>query len=267
MGADTDSTAVARPLPMEGAPARGPSVVIEDLELTYRIYEDVKPTLRKLVAQRFRPRAFRAVEAVRGVSLTAQPGEAVGILGRNGSGKSTMLKCLAGLLPPTGGRVYARSTPVLLGVGAALQQELSGRRNIFLGGTALGIPRKELERRYGEIVEFAGLGGFIDMPMRAYSSGMKARLHFAIASTVTPDVLLIDEALAVGDAEFKHKSQERIVQLLGEAGTVFIVSHALGIIRDVCSRAIWLDKGLIVMDGPTEDVAKAYEDEVKRTQS
>lgn len=254
----SETGAVAPPLPSGTPPASGPSVVIHDLHLTYRVYEDVKPTLRKLVAQRFKPRTFRAVEAVRGLSLTAHPGEAIGILGRNGSGKSTMLKCLAGLLPPTAGSVRARSTPVLLGVGAALQAELSGRRNIYLGGTALGISRKELDGRFDEIVSFAGLSDFIDMPMRAYSSGMKARLHFAIASTVTPDVLLIDEALAVGDAEFKKKSKERILQLLGGAGTVFIVSHSLGIIHEVCDRAVWLDQGRIVMDGATKKVAAAY---------
>lgn len=241
---------------------RVPSVVCDDVSVTYRVYEDMKPTLRKFVAQRFRPRPYRAVEAVRGVSLTAYPGEAIGLIGRNGSGKSTLLRCIAGLLPPTHGSVRARSVPVLLGVSAALQQELSGRRNIFLGGTALGIPRKELEARFADIVEFAGLQDFIDMPMRAYSSGMKARLQFAIATAVTPEVLLVDETLAVGDAEFREKSEARIKEMLANAGTVFIVSHSLNTLRSVCSRAFWIEEGRIERQGNARRVIAAYKRDV-----
>lgn len=237
----------------------GPSVVIDDVHLTYRVYEDVKPTFRKVLARRFKPREYRAVEAVRGVSLKAYPGEAIAIVGRNGSGKSTLLRTLAGLLPPTRGAVYARSTPVLLGVGAALQPELSGRRNIYLGGTALGIPRKELDLRADAIIDWAELRDFIDMPMRAYSSGMKARLQFAIATSVSPDVLLIDESLAVGDAAFKRKSEERIRHLLDAAGVVFVVSHSTGVLRRVCTRAIWMEEGTVIMEGGVEDVLAAYE--------
>lgn len=239
-----------------------PSVVIDDVHLTYRVYEDVKPTFRKVVARRFKPREFRALHAVKGVSLTAHPGEAVAIVGRNGSGKSTLLRTLAGLLPPTEGAVYARSTPVLLGVGAALQPELSGRRNIFLGGTALGLTRRELDRRIDDIIDFAELREYIDMPLRAYSSGMKARLHFAIATNVAPEVLLIDESLAVGDAAFKRKSEERIRELLAAAGVVFVVSHSTGVLKRVCTRAVWMDAGLIVMDGDVREVVTAYEDAV-----
>lgn len=240
-----------------------PSVAIDDVHLTYRVYEDVKPTLRKVVARRFRPRPYRAIEAVRGVSITAYPGEAIAIIGRNGSGKSTLLRCVAGLLPPTRGAVYARSVPVLLGVGAVLNQELSGRRNIYLGGTALGLSRKELDERMDSIVGFSGLGEFIDMPMRAYSSGMKARLHFAIATSIEPDVLLIDEALAVGDAEFKRRSTERIQELIGRAGTLFFVSHSPGQILELCNRAVWLERGQIVREGAAEEVVEAYEKETE----
>ncbi len=257
MGADTEPvTAQAG----QQVGERRPAVVVDDVHVTYRVYEDVKPTLRKMLARRFRPREYRAIEAVRGVSITAYPGEAVAILGRNGSGKSTLLRCAAGLLPPTRGAVYARSIPVLLGVNAALNPELSGRRNIFLGGTALGMTRKEVEARLSEIIDFSGLGEFIDMPMRAYSSGMKARLGFAVASMVEPDILLIDEALAVGDAEFHQKSQQRIEELIGGAGTVFLVSHSLGIVTEVCTRAIWLDRGRIELEGDPEEVVAAYEE-------
>lgn len=242
---------------------RVPSLVVDDVHLTYRVYEDVKPTLRKVVARRFRPRPYRAIEAVRGVSITTFPGDAIAIIGRNGSGKSTLLRCVAGLLPATKGAVYARSMPVLLGVGAVLNQELSGRRNIYLGGTALGLSRKELDERLDGIVGFSGLGDFIDMPMRAYSSGMKARLHFAIATSIEPDVLLIDEALAVGDAEFKRRSTERIQELIAGAGTLFFVSHSPGQIRDLCNRAVWLERGRIVLEGAVEDVVDAYEQETR----
>jgi teichoic acid transport system ATP-binding protein len=156
--------------------------------------------------------------------------------------------------------VYAHDVPVLLGVQAALQQELSGRRNIYLGGTALGVSRRELDRRFDEIVAFAGLEDFIDMPLRAYSSGMVARLHFSIASAVTPEILLIDEALSTGDAAFKQKSSARIHEMLDAAGTVFVVSHAAGTIKDLCTRAVWLEKGEVVADGDPAEVVDAYED-------
>lgn len=237
-----------------------PSVVIDDVHLTYRVYEDVKPTLRKLVARGFKPRPYRAIEAVRGVSLTAYPGDAVAIVGANGSGKSTLLKVVAGLIPPTKGAVYAGSVPVLLGVNAALQPELSGRRNIILGGTALGLSRKEVDQRIDEIIEFSELGDFIDMPLRAYSSGMRARLQFSIATAVHPDVLLIDESLAVGDAAFRRKCEIRIQEMLGAAGTVFLVSHSLGIVRELCSRTVWMDHGAVLADGPTEEVLPRYEE-------
>lgn len=239
--------------------AGAPAVVLRDLSLTYRIFEDTRrPTLRRLVARRFRPRSSRAVEAVKGVSLTAARGEAVGIVGRNGSGKTTLLKVIAGLLPPTRGAVYAASRPVLLGVGAALHAELSGRRNIILGGTALGLTRRQITERFDEIVDFAGVGDFIDVPLRAYSSGMKARLQFAIATSVLPDILLIDEALAVGDEEFRQRSNRRIGQLVEGAGTLFLVSHSLRSIRKLCTRALWLDAGRVVADGEPGEVVEAY---------
>lgn len=147
-----------------------------------------------------------------------------------------------------------------MGVSAALQQELSGRRNIYLGGTALGLTRKELDRRFDEIVSFAGLEEFIDMPLRAYSSGMVARLHFSIATAVTPEILLIDEALSTGDASFKQKSSARIHEMLGAAGTVFVVSHSAGTIKDLCNRAVWLDKGQIVAQGGAAEIVEQYEE-------
>lgn len=239
--------------------SRQPAVVVRDVSLHYRVFEEQRrPTLRRLVARRFRPRTYRTVEAVREVSLVARQGEAIGIIGRNGSGKSTLLRVIAGLLPPTRGEVYARSVPLMLGVGAALHPELSGRRNVFLGCTALGMDRGTAESRFHEIVEFAGLHDFIDLPLKAYSSGMKARLQFSIATTVRPEVLLIDEALAVGDEEFKQKSERRINDLLDDAGAVFFVSHSMGSVRKLCSRGLWLDEGRVQVEGPIDEVVDAY---------
>jgi teichoic acid transport system ATP-binding protein len=235
-----------------------PAVVVDDLHVTYRVYEDVRPTLRRLVARRFRPRPHIEVNALRGVSFAAMPGEAIGIVGRNGSGKSTLMSSLAGLLPAERGSVHAASRPVLLAVGAALQGDLSGRRNILIGGSALGVPRTELLDQMDTIIEFTGLRDAIDRPLRTYSSGMAARLQFGIASAVRPDILLIDEALATGDAEFQRRSEERIAEILAGAGTVFVVSHALDVIQRMARRTIWVDAGRIALDGPTEQVLEAY---------
>jgi teichoic acid transport system ATP-binding protein len=152
---------------------------------------------------------------------------------------------------------------VLLGVGAALNPELSGRRNVYLGGTALGLRRREVDELLDSIVGFAGLREFIDMPIRAYSSGMQARLQFAIATSVRPDILLIDEALAVGDEGFQHRSRERVEELVASAGTVFLVSHSLQSVVEMCQRAVWLDAGQVRMDGPVEEVVKAYRADTK----
>jgi teichoic acid transport system ATP-binding protein len=239
------------------APIR-PAVVVDDLHVTYRVYEDVRPTLRRLVARRFRPRPHLEVRALRGVTFTAMPGEAIGIIGRNGSGKSTLMSTLAGLLPPERGAVLAASQPVLLAVGAAMQSELSGRRNILIGGSALGVPRSEILGRMDEIIEFTGLRDAIDRPLRTYSSGMSARLQFGIASAVRPDILLIDEALATGDVEFARRSEARIAEIVRSAGTVFVVSHAADAIERMTTRTIWIDGGQIVFDGPTRDALEAY---------
>jgi teichoic acid transport system ATP-binding protein len=239
-----------------------PAVVVDDLDVHYRIYQEKQRQLKKLFVGEHRAREFRTVRAVNDVSFVVYPGEVLGIIGSNGSGKSTLLRALAGLLPPTKGSIYAGSTPVLLGVAAALIPELSGRRNVFLGGTALGVPRADLEERFDDIVAFAGLKDFIDLPLRAYSSGMKARLQFSIATAVTPRILMVDEALAVGDARFRKRTNRRIRQMMEDAGTVFLVSHSMSSIRDVCTRAMWLDDGTLMADGDPNDVIELYQDQV-----
>lgn len=240
--------------------APAPTIVLDDVHVTYHVYEDRRPQLKDLVANRFKRPASRSIHAVRGVSFTAFEGEAIGVIGGNGAGKSTLFRAMAGLLPPTAGSVYARSQPSLLGVGAALQPQVSGRRNIQLGCLALGLSTEEIKERTGDIISFAGLEEFIDLPLRTYSSGMKARLHFAIATSVEPELLLIDEALSVGDAEFKHRSKQRIKELRAKAGTVFLVSHSLQSITSTCSRAIWMERGKVVADDDAKTVVEAYRD-------
>jgi len=249
-------------MPPERTTAGKATVVVEGLHVTYRVFEDVRPTLRRFVARGFRPRPHVEVHALRGVSFVAHAGESIGIIGRNGSGKSTLMSALSGLLPPESGAVYAASQPVLLAVGAALQAELSGRRNILIGASALGISRASILEQMDGIIEFTGLEESIDRPLKTYSSGMAARLQFGIASAVRPDILLIDEALATGDAEFSRRSHARIREVIAQAGTVFIVSHSNDTIANMTSRVIWIDAGQILYDGPTEEGLRRYREAV-----
>lgn len=236
-----------------------PTVVCEDVAITYRVYEDVQPSLRAVLTGRGRTRTYRSIPAVKQVSFTVTAGQSVGVIGSNGSGKSTLLRAIGGLLPVTGGQILVRGTPALLGVGAALQPRVSGRRNVYLGGMALGLSRKEVAERFEEIVEFSGLADAIDLPLRTYSSGMRARLQFAISSAVRPDVLLVDEALAVGDKAFRGRSEERIAELRESAGTIFLVSHSMGQIKAVCDRVLWLERGVLRADGDPREVIAAYD--------
>ncbi|MER7954416.1 ABC transporter ATP-binding protein [Streptomyces sp. NPDC096030] len=217
--------------------------------------------LGRILTRRAAPGA-RTVHAVKGVSFAAYRGEAIGLIGSNGSGKSTLLKAVAGLLPVNRGRIYTRGQPSLLGVNAALMNDLTGERNVILGGLAMGMTRAEVDARYDDIVDFSGIndkGDFISLPMRTYSSGMGARLRFSIAAAKSHDVLLIDEALSTGDARFRRRSQERIDELRAEAGTVFLVSHSNSTITQTCDRALWLEAGTLRMDGPAKEVVAAYE--------
>jgi teichoic acid transport system ATP-binding protein len=242
-----------------------PTVVVRDLEVTYKVYASGRPAKEesRLRKRGMTTRKLREVHALKGISFTAYEGEAIGVIGSNGSGKSTMLRAIAGLTPPTGGAVFAETEPTLLGVNAALINDLSGERNIVLGGLALGMTPEEVREKFDTIVEFAGIGEFIELPMRTYSSGMQARVRFAIAASVSHRVLMIDEALAVGDADFQRRSEERIRELRSEAGTVFLVSHSLKSITSTCQRALWIDKGLLRMDGPADAVVKAYQASVR----
>src|SRR6202161_4114705 len=203
-------------------------VVVDDLHIVYKVYGaggdrgTAATALLRMLGRKTRG-SVREVHAIRGISFVANRGDAVGIIGRNGSGKSTLLRAIAGLLPPEQGAVYTTGEASLLGVNAALLDDLTGERNVVLGCLAMGMSPQEVKEKHDKIVEFSGVGDFINLPMRAYSTGMGSRLRFAIASSKSHDVLLIDEALATGDAEFQRKSHERIDELRQEAGTVFLV--------------------------------------------
>ena len=244
-----------------------PTVIAEELHIVYRVYGGAKgkgsatAALNRII-KRKPGGGMREVHAVRGVSFTAYKGQAIGLIGSNGSGKSTLLKAIAGLLPAERGKVYTDGQPSLLGVNAAMMNDLTGERNVVLGGLAMGMSRDEIATRYQGIVDFSGInekGDFISLPMRTYSSGMGARLRFSIAAAKDHDVLMIDEALATGDKKFQKRSEARIRELRKEAGTVFLVSHNNKSIRDTCERVLWLEKGELRMDGPTDEVLKEYD--------
>lgn len=241
-----------------------PAVIASRVDISYLVYgagseaRETTSGLGRALNQARTQIGSRQVHAVKDVSFVAYKGEAIGLIGRNGSGKSTLLRSIAGLIPPSSGSIYLNGRAALLGVNAVLMRKLSGARNIMIGGQALGLSRREVHERFDEIVEFADIGDFINLPMSSYSSGMAARLRFAISTAAVPDILVVDEALATGDAEFKAKATERIAQIRESAGTIFVVSHSAKQIETMCTRALWLDQGSLVMDGPAGSVAAAY---------
>jgi teichoic acid transport system ATP-binding protein len=232
-------------------------VVVDDLHVVYRVYGaggdrgTAATVLLRLLGRKTRG-SIREVHAIRGISFVANRGDAIGVIGRNGSGKSTLLRAIAGLLPPEQGNVYTTGEASLLGVNAALLDDLTGERNVILGCLAMGMSKQEAKDKYQSVVDFSGVGDFIDLPMKTYSSGMGSRLRFAIAASKSHDVLLVDEALATGDAEFRVKSHARIEELRQEAGTVFLVAHNLEEVELTCNRVIWMERGQMMMEG--EDV-------------
>ncbi len=231
-----------------------PMVVVDDLHIVYKVYGaggdrgTAATVLLRILGRKTRG-SIREVHAIRGISFVANRGDAVGVIGRNGSGKSTLLRAIAGLLPPEQGNVYTTGEASLLGVNAALLEDLTGERNVVLGCLAMGMSKQETKEKYPHIVDFSGVGDFIDLPMKTYSSGMGSRLRFAIAAAKTQEVLLIDEALATGDAEFRVKSHARIQELRGQAGTVFLVAHNLEEVELTCNKVIWMERGQIAKQG------------------
>jgi teichoic acid transport system ATP-binding protein len=242
--------------------ATGCAVRVENLSVTYRTTVEKKPTLKKtLIRLGRRERIIREIKAVRDVSFEVPRGAALGVVGVNGAGKSTLLRTMAGILPPTDGRieVFGRVS-TLLSLGIGFKSELTGQENVVLGGLAAGLSREQMAAKYEEIADFAELGDFMDMPMRTYSSGMYGRLAFSVATSMDPDILLIDEALSTGDARFKQKSFAKMRELCGEARTIVLVSHGLRSIREICDEVIWMDEGRIAMHADADAVIEAYKE-------
>lgn len=197
--------------------------------------------------------------ALNKIDLCVNQGEVIGIVGKNGSGKSTLLKLLSGILKPTDGTIVRNAKIVpMLELGSGFDFELTGRENIFLNGSILGYTEEFLKSKYDDIVSFSELGKFIEVPIRNYSSGMMMRLAFSIATVVNPEILIVDEILAVGDADFQEKSKRRMLELMGDGTTVLFVSHSLEQIRELCTRVIWLEKGVIKAQGNTQEICDLY---------
>lgn len=240
--------------------AENPVVLFEDVSVEYRVPHERVRTLKEYAIRRLKGRIhFQKFLALKDISFRVQPGEIFGLIGSNGAGKSTALKLVARVLRPSHGRVRVsgRVAP-LLGMGAGFHPELTGRENVFLNATLLGFTRREIEKRFNPIVDFAELWDFIDAPLRTYSSGMITRLAFAVASDQMPDILIIDEVLAVGDASFQEKSLNRILSFQEHGATTLFVSHSMAQVRSMCHRVLWLDHGVVRFIGNTNEGVDMY---------
>lgn len=240
-----------------------PAVVVDDVTVRFNLATERIDNLKDyLIKMAKRQLFFEEFFALKNVSFTVKKGDAWGIIGRNGSGKSTLLKVISGVLKPYKGfvRIDGSIAP-LLELGAGFDPELSGRENVFLNGLMLGQTKAFLEEKYQEIVDFAEIEKFMDVPLKNYSSGMQSRLGFSIATTVRPEILIVDEILGTGDKFFQEKSRQRILDMLDQGTTLLYVSHSPGAVRDICNHAIWLKDGEMVMKGEANEVCDAYEEE------
>ncbi len=242
------------------AGARPPAVELHDIALAYRLCRNRSGSLQDHVFSLMRRQlSYEDLWALNGVSFSVQPGELVAVIGPNGAGKTTLLKVIARVLPPTRGRVVVRGMIApMIELGAGFNAELTGLENILLYGSILGHDPAHLRRRAPAIAEYANLTSFLDVPLRSYSSGMLGRLAFAIATEGEPEVLLVDEVLAVGDESFRHRSEERISQIIERGTAVLLVTHALEMASALADRAIWVDSGRIIEQGATDSVIARY---------
>lgn len=228
-----------------------------EFNLSQEKVDNIKEYFIKLLKREL---LFQEFWALKDISFDVKEGDRVGVLGLNGAGKSTLLKIISGVMKPTEGTVQVNGKIVpLLELGAGFDRNYTGRENIFLNGAMLGFSKEFLEEKYDEIVEFSEIGKFIDVPIKNYSSGMRARLGFSIATMVEPKILVLDEVLSVGDAKFRKKSENRIMSLFDKGITVLFVSHSVRQVKRLCNKAIWLEKGKIIMQGDAEEVCTAYE--------
>lgn len=234
---------------------------VENVTQRFRVIHERPDSVRELFSKFFRKKVkYHDFEAVKNASLSVKRGEVVGIIGRNGSGKSTLLKVIAGVYRPSMGRVTVTgSIAPLIELGAGMHPELTGRENILLNGLLMGFSKQEMMQREQRIIEFADLGDFIQAPIRQYSSGMYMRLAFAVATEVDPDILVMDEVLAVGDLEFQAKCFDRLRRFRESGKTILIVTHSMTQIEEICSRAVYLDRGQIVIDGDPAEVIEQYQ--------
>lgn len=235
-------------------------IEVNDVTMRFHMNNDKIMSLKEYVTTALRGKLhYDEFTALDHVSFSVKKGETLGLIGRNGAGKSTTLKVISGILKPTSGSVAVHGNVVpMLELGSGFDFDLTGKENIFLNGAILGYDEDFLKAKYDEIVDFSELGQFIDVPIRNYSSGMLARLAFSVAAIVKPEILIVDEILSVGDAEFQAKSRARMMELMGGGTTVLFVSHSLEQIREMCSRAVWLEQGHVRMIGPVDEVCDAY---------
>ena len=231
------------------------------MTLRYRLDRNRVGTVKE-AAVRFvkRDHSYESILALDGVTFTVSPGEIFGVIGPNGAGKSTLMKIIARVLPPSSGRVIVRgSVAPMIELGAGFNPEFTARENVIIYGALLGRDPKFMRERVDVIVEWAGVADFVDIPVRTFSSGMKGRLAFSVATDIEPDILLVDEVLAVGDQAFRKKSEARMNELISGGASVVVVSHALGLVRRICARVMWIDSGRVKMIGPAQEVVDAYE--------
>ena len=236
-------------------------IEVRNVTMQYRMMNDRISNLKEYIIKRLkRHLEFEYFTALDDVSFSVKRGEVLGLIGHNGAGKSTILKIISGIVKPTKGSVHIGGNIVpMLELGSGFDFDMSGRENIFLNGAILGYSEAFLREKYDEIVEFSEIGQFIDLPLRNYSSGMIARLGFSIATVVEPEILIVDEVLAVGDANFQEKSKKRMMELMGGGTTVLFVSHGLEQVRELCDHVVWMDHGKVRMYGETKTVCDAYE--------
>lgn len=237
-----------------------PVIVLDDVSLCYRLAKQRIPSLKEYAIHWMKGSlSYEELWALQDVCLTVSKGECLGVVGRNGAGKSTLLKVVSGVLKATRGRVELRGTVApILELGTGFDHELTGYENIYLNALLLGRSRREIDERLDEIVEFSGLREFIHSPIRNYSTGMVARLGFSIATAWVPDVLILDEVLAVGDARFLLRSERRMDELREMGSTLLLVSHDVKAVRETCDRVVWLERGRVQLDGPAGEVIDRY---------
>lgn len=242
--------------------SKEPIISVRNLSFTYRTHTSRKPNLLEAARNAGRAkRSTKVVKALSDISFDVERGSVLGIIGTNGAGKSTLMRAIGGMVPPTSGEIEVHGkVSALLALGVGFNKNLTGRENVILGGLASGLTREQIEEKFEDVVAFAELEEVIDQPMRTYSSGMFSRLGFAVATTMDPDILLIDEALSTGDAHFKEKSAARIRELRDTSGAMLIVSHALKTLDELCNEILWINKGQVVRRGEPSEIIAAYKD-------